>query len=87
MAKGGMRHGVYNNPDPTFNAVWAKWKKEERAAREERRAMIPFRVLGIMRMFARRAGYRLLSDLTIQDTKTGIIYTSKTEISGKKVKK
>ena len=40
MAKDGMKRSAYCQGDPVFNEVWGKWRKEERRAREEARAMI-----------------------------------------------
>ena len=78
MAKGGMKRTAYFQGDPTYDAVWAKWRKEEKAAKQERRAMIPFRVMGIVRLFIKKAGYRLNSDIEIIDKKTGVKYISTT---------
>lgn len=78
MAKDGMKRSTYFQGDPTFNAVWAKWRKEEREAKKEKRSMLPFRVMGIVRMFIRRAGYRLNSDIEIIDTRTGERFVSVT---------
>lgn len=78
MAKDGMKRSVYCQGDPTFNAVWAKWRKEKQAAQREKRAMIPFRVMGIVRMFIKQAEYRLNSDIEIIDKRTGDKYISVT---------
>lgn len=83
MAKNGMKRSVYFQADPTFNAVWARWKKEEQRAKAEKRAMVPFRVMGIVRMFIKRAGYKLVSDIEIEDSSTGAKYKSITEKLGK----
>lgn len=79
MAKDGMKRSVYFKADPTFNAVWARWKKEEQRAKAEKRTMVPFRVMGIVRMLIKRAGYRLISDIEIVDRNTGAKYKSITE--------
>lgn len=79
MAKNGMKRSVYFQADPTFNAVLARWKKEEQRAKVEKRAMVPFRVMSIVRMFIKRAGYRLVSDIEIEDSSTGAKYKSITE--------
>lgn len=79
MAKNGMKRSVYFKADPTFNAVLARWKKEEQRAKVEKRAMAPFRVMGIVRMLIKRAGYRLISDIEIVDSNTGAKYKSITE--------
>lgn len=84
MAKDGMKRSVYFQADPTFNAVWARWRKEEQRAKAEKRAMVPFRVMGIVRMFIKRAGYRLISDIEIVDRNTGARYKSITENKGGK---
>lgn len=76
MAKDGMKRTVYFQSDPTFNAVWARWRREERAAKQQKRSMIPFRVMGIVRMFIKRAGYQLISDVEIRDKRTGEVYLS-----------
>ncbi|BBK24434.1 hypothetical protein [Dialister hominis] len=81
MAKNGMKRAVFFQGDPTFNSVWARWRKEEQEARRQKRAMLPFRVIGIVRMFIRRAGYELLSDVVIRDKKSGDVYRSITERS------
>lgn len=79
MAKDGMKRSVYFQADPTFNAVWARWRKEEQRAKAEKRTMVPFRVMGIVRMLIKRAGYRLISDIEIVDRNTGARYKSITE--------
>lgn len=79
MAKDGMKRSVYFQADPIFNAVWARWKKEEQRAKAEKRTMVPFRVMGIVRMLIKRAGYRLISDIEIVDRNTGAKYRSITE--------
>lgn len=79
MAKDGMKRSVYFQADPTFNAVWARWRKEEQRAKAEKRTMVPFRVMGIVRMLIKRAGYRLISDIEIVDRNTGAKYRSITE--------
>lgn len=79
MAKDGMKRSVYFQADPTFNAVWARWRKEEQRAEAEKRTMVPFRVMGIVRMLIKRAGYRLISDIEIVDRNTGAKYKSITE--------
>lgn len=79
MAKDGMKRSVYFQADPTFNAVWARWRKEEQRAKAEKRTMVPFRVMGIVRMLIKRAGYRLISDIEIVDRNTGAKYKSITE--------
>lgn len=79
MAKDGMKRSVYFQSDPTFNAVWARWRKEEQRAKAEKRTMVPFRVMGIVRMLIKRAGYRLISDIEIVDRDTGAKYKSITE--------
>lgn len=78
MSKAGMRRNVYFHSDPTFDAVWAKWRKEEREAKKEERSMIPLRVMGIIRLFVKRAGYQLLSDIEIMDVKSGDKFRSVT---------
>lgn len=56
MAKDGMKRSAYCQGDPVFNEVWGKWRKEERRARVEARAMMPIRVMGIVRLLVKRAG-------------------------------
>ena len=63
MAKDGMKRSAYCQGDPVFNEVWGKWRKEERRAREEARAMMPIRVMGIVRLLVKRAGYKLINGI------------------------
>ncbi|WP_444219108.1 hypothetical protein [Dialister succinatiphilus] len=84
MAKNGMRRQVYYRSDPTFEAVLARWRQEERAMERSDKSISPIRVLGTVRMLIKRAGYRLISDIEILDTRTGDKYRSITERKGKK---
>ena len=69
MAKGMLRT-VYYHQDPTFERVWGKFRKEAKEAAEKKRAVAAFRVI---------AGYRLRSDIVIQNVRTGDVYRSQTE--------
>ena len=82
MAKDGMKRSAYCQGDPVFNEVWGKWRKEERRVREEARAMMPIRVMGIVRLLVKRAGYKLISDIEILDERTGNRYKSVTRNKG-----
>lgn len=78
MAKGGMKRSAYCQGDPTYNEVLGKWRREEQRAREEKRAMMPIRVMGVVRLLVKRAGYKLISDIEIVDVATGNRYKSVT---------
>lgn len=82
MAKGGMKRSAYCQGDPTYNEVLGKWRLEERRAREEKRAMMPIRVMGVVRLLIKRAGYRLVSDIEIEDMTTGNRFKSVTRDKG-----
>lgn len=73
-----MKRSTYYQGDPTYNAVLGKWRAEERRARTEKRAMLPIRVMGVVRLLIKQAGYKLISDIEILDTKTGNRYKSVT---------
>lgn len=78
MARDGMKRSAYCQGDPTYNAVLGKWRREQRLAREQKRAMMPIRVLGVVRLLIKEAGYKLISDIEIMDVKTGNRYKSVT---------
>lgn len=78
MAKGMMRT-VYYHQDPTFEKVLGKLRKEAREAAEKKRAVAAFRVIATIRKIIRIAGYRLKSDIVIQNVVTGDVFRSNTE--------
>ena len=44
--------------------------------------MMPIRVMGIVRLLVKRAGYKLISDIEILDARTGNRYKSVTRNKG-----
>lgn len=67
MPREGMHSTVHHHRDPTYEAVVAKFKKEEKAAAKKKETMKPFRVFATIQAIIRRAGYRLVSEIVLED--------------------
>ena len=74
MAKQGMNRMVFYNGDPTFDAVVGKFRKEAREASERGQSMKAFRVFAAIRIMMKIAGYKLMSEIVIEDVRTGNIF-------------
>lgn len=70
MAK-GMKRAIFFNQDPTYKAVVAIMRNEER----EKKAA-PWRVSGILMKVDRENGYELEKGFKLRDRKTGKRYIS-----------
>ena len=67
--KDGMSPGVARHSDPTFEAVLAKFQKEEREAKRKHESMAAFRIFATIRELVRRAGYRIIGAVCLQNEK------------------
>lgn len=73
MPKEGMHQRVHKHSDPTYDAVLATFKREEKAARRQKKAVKPFRIFATLHTIIRRAGYKLISEIVLEDDQGNIV--------------
>lgn len=69
MGKEGMHRTTHFRGDPTYDAVVARFNKEAQEAKQKAESMKPFRVFATIRAIIRKAGYKLMSEIILEDSK------------------